>query len=258
MRLRIIGPGRAGRSVAGALAAAGWSVAGELGRGDAVAGAASGVDLLVISTPDGSIADVAAAVEPVASTVVAHLSGSLGLDVLGPHPRRAAIHPLVSLPDPWTGAERLRAGAAFALAGDPLAWQVVAALGGQAFEVGDGERTAYHAAACIASNHLVALLAQVERVGALAGVPLDAYLNLVRTTVDNVERLGPEAALTGPVARGDWETVAHHLAALPEDERPAYEALADLAARLVRDRSPEVRVAGVAARSGRGAGEDRR
>ena len=126
------------------------------------------------------------------------------------------------------------------------AGRVVAALGGKAFEVGDGDRAAYHAAACIASNHLVALLAQVQRVGALAGVPLDAYLDLVRTTVDNVARLGPEAALTGPVARGDWETVAHHLAALPEDERPGYEALADLAARLAAGRG---RLADVGARS---------
>jgi predicted short-subunit dehydrogenase-like oxidoreductase (DUF2520 family) len=55
----------------------------------------------------------------------------------------------------------------------------------------------------------------------------------VRTTVDNVAALGPAAALTGPVARGDWATLARHLTALPEDEREAYEAMAALAARLV-------------------------
>ena len=233
MRLRIIGPGRAGRSLGEALEAAGWSVAGWLGRGEPCSDAAAGVDLLVIATPDASIAEVAAAVEPVASTVVAHLSGSRGLDVLRSHPRRAAIHPLVSLPEPALGAERLRGGAWFAVAGDPLARRVVDDLGGRAFEVADSARAAYHAAACIASNHLVALLGQVARVGEVAGVPLDAYLDLVRTTVESVASLGPAAALTGPVARGDWETIAHHLAALPEDERPAYEAMADLAARLV-------------------------
>ena len=233
LRVRIIGPGRAGRSLAQALAGAGWSPAGEMGRYDAVADAARGVDLLVIATPDATIEEVAANVEPVATTVVAHLSGSLGLDVLAPHSRRAAVHPLVALPDPDLGAKRLRAGAWFAVAGDPLAWTVVEALGGRPFEVPDRDRPAYHAAACIASNHLVALLGQVERVGALAGLPLEAYLDLVRTTVDNVAALGPAAALTGPVARGDWVTVAHHLAALPEAEREAYEAMAALAARLV-------------------------
>ena len=160
---------------------------------------------------------------------MAHLAGSLGLDVLAPHERRAAVHPLRSIP---TGATDLR-GAWFAVAGDPIAGEVVEALGGQRVEVADADRVAYHAAACIASNHLVALLGQVSRVAATAGVPLDAYLDLVRGTVDNVAALGPAAALTGPVARGDEATVARHLAALDPAERPAYEALADAARRLV-------------------------
>ena len=106
-------------------------------------------------------------------------------------------------------------------------------LDGQAFEVADEHRAEYHAAAVIASNHLVALLGQAERVAAAAGVPLEAYLDLVRATVDNVAELGPAAALTGPAARGDWATIDHHLAVLPEDEREAYEALVRLARRLV-------------------------
>ena len=231
--LRLIGPGRAGTSLATAVGRAGWRVDGALGRADDVSGAAAGVDLLVIATPDAAIADVATAVEPVAATVVAHLSGSLGLDVLAPHPRRAAVHPLAALPDGDLGAQRLTAGCWFAVAGDPLGRQVVDALGGRAIEVADADRARYHAAACIASNHLVALLGQVERVAASAGVPLEAYLDLVRSTVDNVAALGPAAALTGPVARGDVATVQRHLDALPADERPAYEALADQARRLV-------------------------
>jgi predicted short-subunit dehydrogenase-like oxidoreductase (DUF2520 family) len=113
-----------------------------------------------------------------------------------------------------------------------MAADVVTALGGRFVHVDDDHRPAYHAAAAIASNHLVALLGQVERVAAAAGVPLDAFLDLVRGSVDNVAALGPAAALTGPVARGDWDTVARHLAALPQEERPAYEAMAALAARL--------------------------
>jgi pantoate--beta-alanine ligase len=110
--------------------------------------------------------------------------------------------------------------------------EIVDALGGRSIEVPDDARSTYHAAAAIASNHLVALLGQVQRVAAQAGIPLEAYLDLVRGTVDNVAALGPAAALTGPVARGDWETVARHLAALPADERTAYQAMANEAARL--------------------------
>jgi predicted short-subunit dehydrogenase-like oxidoreductase (DUF2520 family) len=201
-----------------------WPVDGLLGRGDDVRLAAHGVDLLVISTPDAAVAQTAAQVEPDPNTVVLHMAGSLGLDALDPHPRRACLHPLVSLPtvDPT----RLR-GAWFATAGDPFVQQLVADLGGRAIEVADANRVLYHAAAAIASNHLVALLCQVERVAARAGVPLAAYLDLVRQTVDNVADLGPAQALTGPVKRGDWATVERHLAALDPDERPAYQAMVD-------------------------------
>src|SRR4051795_10489134 len=99
-RVRVIGPGRAGLSLALALERVGWDLVEPLGRDDDPAGAAEGVDLLVIATPDGAIAEVAGTVEPVDSTVVAHLAGALGLGVLEPHPRRAALHPLVALPDP--------------------------------------------------------------------------------------------------------------------------------------------------------------
>jgi predicted short-subunit dehydrogenase-like oxidoreductase (DUF2520 family) len=233
---RLIGPGRAGRSLASALTARGWGNAGHLSRGDDFSDAAVDVDLLLIATPDAAIASVAQTVEPNDTTVVAHLAGSLGLDVLAPHVRRGALHPLVSLTDPERGAHQLLSGARFAVAGDPLIGQVVAALGGVAFPVADADRAAYHAAATIAANHVVALLGQVDRVAATAGVPLDAFLGLVRGAVDNVAALGPAAALTGPVARGDWDTVERHLAALDPAERPAYEAMAALASRLLNQR----------------------
>lgn len=231
-RIRVVGGGRAGRSLALALAERSWTVVGVLGRDDDVAGAAAGVDLLVIATPDAAIAAVAAVVAPVETTVVAHLAGSLGLEVLAPHARRAALHPLVALPDPEVGAARLADGAWFAVAGDPLVGDVVAALGGRSFGVADGDRARYHAAACIASNHLVALLGQVERVAAGVGVPFEAYLDLARSTLDNVAALGPRAALTGPAARGDRGTIERHLAALDADEHPAYEAMVAEARRL--------------------------
>ena len=228
--LRVIGPGRAGTAMSRALGAAGWSVAPPLGRSEDLRQAARDVDLLLITTPDAAVAAAAAAVAPVETTVVAHVAGSLPLDVLEPHVRRASIHPLVSIP---TGDTDLR-GAWFGVAGDQLAADVVDALGGRAVAVEDRHRPAYHAAACIASNHLVALLGQVERVAATAGVPLEAFLALARQSLDNVDALGPAAALTGPVRRGDWETVERHRAALTHDELRGYDAMVELCERLSR------------------------
>jgi predicted short-subunit dehydrogenase-like oxidoreductase (DUF2520 family) len=221
--------------MAAALADVGWQVRPILGRAAApadVASAAADVDLVLIATPDAAVADVAAAVEPSRTAVVAHLAGSMGLDAVAHHPRPAALHPLVALPDASVGARRLLAGCWFAVAGDPVVRQVVDDLNGKAFEVADRDRAAYHAAAVVASNHLVALLGQAERLGAQAGVPLAAFLDLVRATVDNVDELGPAAALTGPAARGDEATIERHLDAIAAAEHPAYRALADEARRL--------------------------
>ena len=200
-RVRIIGRGRAGTSLARALQLIDWDIVGLLGRDDDASSAADGVDALVIATPDGLIGPTASSVTPCPDTVVLHLSGSLGLDVLGMHPRRASLHPLVPLPDAEVGAQRLLDGATFAVNGDPLAGRMAAALGGRIVEVDDARRVAYHAAACIAANHVVALLGQVERVAASVGLGLDTFLGLTRAAVDDVARLGPRAALTGPASR---------------------------------------------------------
>jgi len=226
--LRVIGPGRAGTAMSRALHAAGWNVAPPVRRHDDATDAAADVDLLLITTPDVAVERTAADVRPVPTTVVAHCAGSLGLDVLRPHERRASIHPLVSIPSGDTTVT----GAWFGIAGDDLAGKVVADLGGLAVTVDDEARAAYHAAACIASNHLVALLGQVERVAATAGVPLDAFLALAHQSLENVERVGAGAALTGPVKRGDRETIERHRAALAADELAAYDAMVDLAERL--------------------------
>ena len=238
LSVRLIGPGRAGRSLAAALADAGCAVRGVLGRGDDVSSAAAGVDLIVLATPDAAVAEVAAAVAPAPGTVVAHLSGALGLDVLAPHARRASLHPLVPLPSPEVGRLRLRGGATFAVAGDPLAREVVGLLGGRTIVVDDARRAAYHAAACIASNHVVALLGQVERVAADAGLELADFLGLTRAALADVSDLGPAAALTGPAARGDEATLARHRAALHDDEIPGYEAGVALARRLAAPAVP--------------------
>ena len=221
-------------------AVGGFECRGALGRSGALVGGAAGVDLLVIATPDDQVARVASQVAPVESTVVIHLSGSLGLDVLAPHPRRGSLHPLVPLPNPAVGAERLVSGITFAVAGDPMTSRLVDALGGRAIAVEDDRRTQYHAAAAIAANHLVALIGQVERVAASAGLPLDAFAGLMRAATDDALALGPRAALTGPAARGDWDTVERHRLALSDmaghrTELAAYDAMVGLARRLSLD-----------------------
>jgi len=232
-RVRIIGPGRAGASLATALSRAGWEVLPSLGRADDLASAAAGTDLLLIATPDHAIEAVARAVRPVEETVVTHVSGSAGLQPLSSHRRRAVLHPLVALPDAERGAERL-VGAWFGLAedGDPLVAEAVASLRGRVVHVAEGSWARYHAAAVIASNHLVALLGQAERVAASVGAPVEAFLDLARGSLADVAALGPRDALTGPVRRGDTATVARHLDALPPEERPGYEAMAAEARRL--------------------------
>ena len=237
LAVRLIGPGRAGRSLAAALADAGCDVRGLLGRADDVSAAATGVDLLVLAVPDRAVAEVAAAVRPEPGTVVAHLSGALGLDALAPHPRRAAVHPLVPLPSPEVGRVRLRSGVTFATAGDALAGEVVALLGGRCIEVPDDRRAEYHAAACIAANHVVALLGQVRRVAESAGLGLEPFVGLARAALADVADLGPAAALTGPAARGDKATLERHRAVLAPDELAGYDAGVALARRLAAERS---------------------
>jgi predicted short-subunit dehydrogenase-like oxidoreductase (DUF2520 family) len=221
-------------------AAGGYTVKGAYGRGRDLADAAGGVDVLVIAPPDTVVADVAAQVVPNPDAVVIHLSGSLGLDVLAPHPHRASLHPLVPLPNPEIGAVRLRSGVTFAVAGDPAARALAVALGGQPVEVADELRANYHTAATVAANHLVALLGQVERIAATAGLPLSAFSGLIRAAAEDGLALGPRPALTGPASRGDFATLDRHRSVLGSmtggrTELAAYDAMVALARRLSMD-----------------------
>ncbi|MEM9034618.1 MAG: DUF2520 domain-containing protein [Actinomycetota bacterium] len=231
-RLRIIGPGRAGGALALAASRVGWTVREPLRRGEPLVGALDDVDLVVIATPDGAVAEVAAALPRSGEVVVAHLAGSLGLDVLASHQRIGSLHPIVSLPSPEVGADRLLDGAWFAAAGDELLRRLGEDLGGRIITVGDDQRAIHHAAACVAANHLVALMSQVERLAATIGAPVEAYLDIARGALDGVGDLGAATALTGPVSRFDTTTIRRHLDALADDEIGLYLALADEAARL--------------------------
>jgi predicted short-subunit dehydrogenase-like oxidoreductase (DUF2520 family) len=252
----LIGPGRAGTTIALGLVELGWTVTAVAGRApDApstqaaaaclasvpalVSEAARGAAVVVVATPDraleGALATAAPAIE--SGALVIHLAGSRGLEVFEellaqrPGLRVGALHPLQSFPSTTAGIERLR-GSWAAVAGDPEVAEIARALGLQTFELADADRVRYHTTAVVASNHLVALLGQVERLAQSCGVPFEAFAPLVLAAVGNSFALGPADALTGPVARGDLSTVEDHLRGLDPAERDAYRVLAREAARL--------------------------
>ena len=201
----VVGAGRLGPVLAAGLRDAGLRVDGPLRRGQAPE-ASAGVVLLCVG--DAEIAAAAATVPP--GPLLAHCSGATGLDVLGARPC-FSLHPLMTVTrdvDP-----RVLHGAAAAVAASgpealDTAEALAAALGLRPIRIADGDRAAYHAAASIAANFLVTLLAAAERLGETAGLPRAALVPLVRTAVDNWAREGAREALTGPVARGDADTVA--------------------------------------------------
>jgi predicted short-subunit dehydrogenase-like oxidoreductase (DUF2520 family) len=236
MKVCIVGQGRAGGSLGLALERVGWSVR-FLHRDDDLTPAADGVDLVVIATPDSVVSTAARRIKPVETCPVIHLSGALTLDALAPHHQVGSLHPLVSLPNREIGSERL-VGTWMAVAGVG-ANEIAQALRARTFPVADETRSLYHATAVVASNHLVALLGQVERLATACGVPLEAFIDLAFGSLENAADIGPSDALTGPVARGDWDTVAKHLAALATDERELYTVLARAAARLANRAWPD-------------------
>jgi predicted short-subunit dehydrogenase-like oxidoreductase (DUF2520 family) len=188
-----------------------FEVVGPLGRGAAPVD----VDAVLLCVPDGEIAAAAALIN--SDLAVGHCSGATGLDALAGHPEGLSLHPLMTV----TGDGAVFAGAGAAIAGSTpralaVARELAESLEMRPFEVADADRAAYHAAASIASNFLVTLEGAAERLAASAGVPRDALVPLVRATVENWARLGAADALTGPVARGDLETVARQRAAVTE------------------------------------------
>ena len=239
-RVVIVGRGRVGGALAANLAGGDqFSVAAPLGREADLSEIAEHADMILLAVPDGAVGEVASAVEPRRNALFVHFAGSLTLEALHPHARRASLHPLTPMPgDPELAARRLR-GSWMAIAGDEGVVELAEALDGRTFRVDESDRLRYHATATIAASHVAGLMGQVARNAELVGVPLEAYLELARSTIDNVAVLGPSAALTGPIVRRDWDTIRGHLAALPPDDRRAYLAMAAEAARLVGTPLPD-------------------
>jgi predicted short-subunit dehydrogenase-like oxidoreductase (DUF2520 family) len=239
-RLAIVGRGRLGTALATALERTGHEVSGPLGRRADGAGA----DAVLLCVPDAEIARAAAHIAP--GPLVGHCSGATGLGELTPH-EAFSLHPLMTVTA--DGADFAGAGAAIA-GSTPRALdcarEIAQALGMRPVEIADADRAAYHAAASIASNFLITLEAAAERVAGAAGVERAQLLPLVRATVENWARLGPERALTGPVARGDEATVERQRAAVVEvaaDLLPLFDALVDATRALATARDREVQPA---------------
>ena len=232
MNITIVGAGRAGSSFAGALTSVGHVVT--LVHHDELDQLAS-PQLILLTVPDDAIGDVALAIAPSPHQVVAHVAGSLSLSVLGAHPRVGSLHPLMLLPSGELGARRL-VGATYSVAGDDLMLDVAASLRGRVITLRDDQRTAYHATAAVAANHLVALMGHVGYLAESAGLSLEDFLPLAQQALADVAAVGPHAALTGPASRGDMATIDAHLAAIPESQRSTYVALANAAFELSEQR----------------------
>ncbi|MGI8557584.1 MAG: DUF2520 domain-containing protein [Solirubrobacteraceae bacterium] len=210
-RIAIVGDGRAGNALAGALGdAPEISVEGPLGRG----AAADRADAVLLCVPDGEIAAAARAIPP--GPLVGHVSGASGTETLAPH-EGFSLHPLMTL----LGAGASLHGAWAAVAGSTpralrAARELALAAGMQPFELAEEDRPAYHAAASIASNFLLVVEQAAERLARSAGVGRSALVPLVRASVENWAAVGAEQALTGPIARGDEATVELQRAAVAE------------------------------------------
>jgi predicted short-subunit dehydrogenase-like oxidoreductase (DUF2520 family) len=207
-RCAVVGAGRLGR----ALTAAWPDLAGPFGRGFD----GGGFDVVLLAVPDREIGHAAAAIA--AGPLVGHCSGATGLDVLAPH-ERFGVHPLMTFVPGGDAGSAFR-GAAAAVGGSTehalaVAMAIAHRLGMHPFELADGDRAAYHAAASIASNLLVTIEDAAEVLLATVGQAREILLPLIRASVENWAASG-RAALTGPVARGDDETVARQRAAIAE------------------------------------------
>ena len=257
----VVGAGRVGTALAVALRRAGHRIAAAsavsqasrerverflpgtvvLQPGEVVAAA----DLVLLTVPDdalgGLVRGLAATGVPLAGRMLAHASGRHGLAVLQPAADLGALplalHPVMTFTGRPDDADKL-AGISFGVTAPdvlrPAAEVLVMEMGGEPVFIAEADRDLYHAALAGAANHLVTQVVQATDLLARAGVKHPARMlgPLLSAALDNALRLG-DAALTGPVARGDADTVAGHLdalrAAAPE-ALPAYLALARLTA----------------------------
>jgi predicted short-subunit dehydrogenase-like oxidoreductase (DUF2520 family) len=232
-RIGLIGAGRAGTALGAAMAAAGYPLVGVSARSSASRDRAARLlphvpvlspdevtgraDVVLVAVPDEAIAAVAQTLPLTTGQYVVHLSGAHGLAPLQGLPATpVALHP----PMTFTGVDAVELQDLVFTATAPAAAKAVVerlvkALGAQVQWVAEAERARYHAGLVHAANHLTTLLSQAFAVLQEAGVadPSATLRPLLTATLDNTLRSGHHA-LTGPIVRGDVDTVAAHLAGL--------------------------------------------
>ena len=209
----------------------------------------SGLEVLFLAVPDDRIHPVAQqlwAIKAIGPTqTVLHCSGVLGQEALSALvPTRAALgslHPLQTISDPEVAPERFK-GAWAAVEGSPAAMDaaedIARALGMKPFRITAKQKILYHAGAVFASNYLVVVEAIAQRLLRHAGLSDEeawaALSPLVRGTITNLLAADPRSALTGPVVRGDTDTILRHLGALTIDDARLYQMLGRAALELAR------------------------
>lgn len=247
MNLAIIGVGNVGKVLGTALAYRGYSITAAFSRTEKTRQQVSALwkcpvfsepheaaargEIVFITTPDQVIEEICKEIvekdgfRP--GQVVLHTSGAHSSTILSPAKEAGAsvlsFHPLQTFPQMDVGLRSLP-GTFFAVDGDeealPLAKKLVEALEGKLLYVPAGLKPLYHAAACTACNYLVSLMDIALRMYALMGISpskaIEALSPLIDGTLKNIKDLGPEKALTGPIARGDYITIESHLAKLEE------------------------------------------
>ncbi|MCU1602823.1 MAG: hypothetical protein JWO22_3532 [Frankiales bacterium] len=241
LRVGVIGAGRVGAVIGAALREVGHDLVGVSVRsnttltelflpGVPVLGTDEVVrraELVLVAVPDDAIAEVVAGLDLHPEQVVAHFSGRHGLAVLAGVARPMALHPVF----PFTGGPADLVGISWGVtANDPLADDLVRQLGGVPVHVTEERRPLWHAALAHGANHLVTLVASAADMLRAAGAedPGTVLRPLLTAALDGALELG-DAALTGPVKRGDAGTVAAHLEVVPD--RELYLALARATAR---------------------------
>lgn len=199
--------------------------------------------ILFLAVPDGAVSDMArriAAMRPPPELSVVHLSGALGLDALLPLEAIGSFHPLQSFPAPRPPGAFRGVTVAVDASMSPLLRQLEALarrLGARPKRVSDDHRAVYHAAAVFASNFVDVVIEEAVRM--LMGIGWTqkeaeaSLMPLVEGAVGNIKSHGVVGALTGPIRRGDADTVARHLAAVDDPE--LYRMLALVALRIAQD-----------------------
>jgi len=222
--------------------------------------------VIILAVPDDAIRPLAGVLADAGTIgsqqVVLHLSGVHGQEALGPlvgsRAALGSLHPLQTISDPESAAERLK-GAWAAVEGMPRAVEAAERLaqdvGLRPFRIASQAKAMYHAGAVFASNYFVVVEAVAQRLLRHAGLTdaeaWQALRPLVEGTLENLARLGPSGALTGPVARGDEATVRRHVEALTQDDAALYRVLGRAALELAQKRGMDeglaARIAGALA-----------